>query len=63
MTKKSLKYKQEHELCRKCLQKNLSKVVIHENKPRPAARGRSQNNRSEGCKEFSYLFVKHCSKF
>ena len=32
----------------KVLKQNLRKVVIYENKPRPAARGRSQNTASEG---------------
>jgi len=36
----------------KVLKQNLRKVVIHENKPRPAARGRSQNTAREGCKTF-----------
>jgi len=34
----------------KVLEQNLRKVIIHENKPRPAAGGRSQNTASEGCK-------------
>jgi len=37
----------------KMLKQNLRKVVIYENKPRPAARGRSQNTASEGCKYFN----------
>jgi len=38
----------------KVLKQNLRKVVIYENMPRPAARGRSQNTASEGCKNFFY---------
>jgi len=32
---------------------NLRNAVIYENKPRPAARGRSQNTGREGCKNFT----------
>jgi len=37
----------------KVLKQNQHKVVIHENKPWPAARGHSQNTASEGCKNFT----------
>jgi len=42
------------------LTKNLSKVIIHQNKPRPAARGSSQNTTTEVRKEFYCIFVKNC---
>jgi len=37
----------------KVLKQNLHKIVIYENKPRPAARDRSQSTASEGCKIFN----------
>jgi len=38
----------------KVLVQNLRKIVINENKPRPAARDRSQSTANEGCKNFNY---------
>jgi len=35
------------------LKQNLRKVLIYENKPRPVARGRSQNTASKGAKNFN----------
>jgi len=32
---------------------NLDKIVIYKNKPRPAARDRSQSTAREGCKNFN----------
>jgi len=37
----------------KVLRQKLRKVVIQENKPRSAARDRSQSTASEGCKNFN----------
>jgi len=37
----------------KVLRQNLHKIVTYENKPRPAARDRSQSTESEGCKNFN----------
>ena len=51
---KSLKVKAGPTAMEKVLKQNLRKVVIYENMPRPAARGRSQNTASEGCKNFFY---------
>jgi len=36
----------------KVLKQNLRNGVVYENKPRPAARGHSQNTASEECKIF-----------
>jgi len=47
---KSLKVKAEPTAMENVLKQNLRKVVICEIKPRPAARGRSQNIASKGCK-------------
>jgi len=49
---KSLKVKAGPTAMEKVLKQNLRQVVIYENKPRPAARGRSQKTASEGCKNF-----------
>jgi len=46
------KVKAEPAAMQKMLKQNLCKVVIYENKPRPAARGHSQNTAGEGCKHF-----------
>jgi len=37
----------------KVLKQNLRKIVIYENKRRPAASDRSQSTTSEGCKNFN----------
>jgi len=47
---KSLKVKAGPTAMQKVLKENLRKLIIYKNKPRPAARGRSQNIASEGCK-------------
>jgi len=47
---KSLKVKAVRKTMQKMLKQSRRKFVIYENKPRPAARGRSQNTASEGCK-------------
>jgi len=55
---KSLKVKAEPTAVEKVLKQNLRMVVIYENKPRPAARGRSQKTASEECKNFNnYQYV------
>ena len=49
----------------KVLKQNLRKVVLYVNKPRPAARGRSQNTGNEGCKKQRYSLRQHqqqCTK-
>ena len=47
---KSLKVKAGPTAMQKVLKENLRKLIIYKNKPRPAARGRSQNIASKGCK-------------
>jgi len=49
----SLKVKAGPTAVQKMLKQNLHKIVIYENKPRPAARDRSQSTASEGCKNFN----------
>jgi len=49
---KSLKAKAGPTAMEEVPKENLGKFVIYENKPRPAARGCSQNTASEGCKNF-----------
>jgi len=48
-----VKAKAEPTAVQKVLKQNLHKIVIYVNKPRPAARDRSQNTASEGCKHFN----------
>jgi len=50
---KWLKVKTGPTAMEKALKQNLRKVVTYENMSRPAARGRSQNTASEGCKIFT----------
>jgi len=47
-----LKVKAGPTAMQKVLKQNLHKIVIYVNKPRPAARDRSQSTTSEGCKNF-----------
>jgi len=49
----SLKAKAGPIAMQKVLKQNLRKIVIYENKPRPAARNRSQRTASDGCKNFN----------
>jgi len=49
----SLKVKAGPTAMQKVLNQTLRKVVIYENKPRPAARDHSQSTASEGCKNFN----------
>jgi len=49
----SLEVKAGPTALQKVLNQNLHKIVIYENKPRPAARDRSQSTASEGCKNFN----------
>ena len=49
----ALKVKAGPTAMQKVLKENLHKIVIYENKPRPAARDRSQTTASEGCKNFN----------
>jgi len=46
----SLKVKAGPTAMQKMPKQNLRKIAIYENKPRPAARDRSQSTASEGCK-------------
>jgi len=48
---KSLKVKAGQIAMQKMQEQNLGKVIIYENKPRPAGRGRSQNPVCERCKK------------
>jgi len=57
----SLKVKAGPTAMQKVLKQNLHKIVIYENKPRPAARDRSQSAASVGCKKLlqsaRYVYV------
>jgi len=48
----SLKVKAGPTAMQKLLKQSLHKIVIYVNKPRPAARDRSQSTANEGCKNF-----------
>jgi len=50
---KSLKVKAGPTAMQKVLKQNLRMIVIYGNKPRPAARDRSQSTTNKGCKRFN----------